>query len=97
MRWGTEKKGLCHLVTRRDAYAAKHPGAPNGAQTVERMAETIVKGKVTEIVQKSGHTNIAIERDGFRALLTRDAPTENHWVLSGYEIDENARGYRKKE
>jgi len=39
---------------------------------------------------------VAIEHDGFRALLTRDSPSENHWVLSGYEIDENARGYRQK-
>ena len=96
VRWGKSSKGLRHLVERRDAYAAAHPGEMDGRQTLARMAETIIKGEVAEVTSKAGHTNVAIEYEGFRALLTRDKEGGNHWVLSGYEISDKGRGYREK-
>ncbi|MBR1608020.1 MAG: DUF935 family protein [Kiritimatiellae bacterium] len=97
LRWGDSKKGICHLKARRDAYAAKHPGEPDGAATLARMPETIIKGTVEEVYSKSGHTSIFLVHDGFKAVLTRDREGGNHWLLSGYKIDEGARGYRKNE
>jgi hypothetical protein len=96
VRWGAKGGGLRHLVERRDGYAAAHPGEMDGRQTLGRMAETIVKGEVTEVTLKAGHSNVAIEHEGFKALLTRDKEGGNHWVLSGYEISEKGRGYRVK-
>ena len=61
------------------------------------MPETIIKGTVEEVYSKSGHTSIFLVHDGFKAVLTRDREGGNHWLLSGYKIDEGARGYRKNE
>lgn len=96
VRWGVGRKGIRHLVERRDEYAKSHPGALDGHQTLEKLAETTVRGTITEVTRKSGHNTVAIEHDGFRTLLTQDYEGGNHWVLSGYEISEEGRGYRKK-
>ncbi|MBR3583184.1 MAG: DUF935 family protein [Kiritimatiellae bacterium] len=96
VRWGQERKGIRHLVERRDGFAKSHPGALDGRQTLETIAETTVRGKITEVTRKSGHNTVAIEHEGFRSLLTQDGEGGNHWVLSGYEISEEGRGYRKK-
>lgn len=96
VRWEKERKGLRHLGERRNGYAKSHPGAPDGRQTLEKIAETVVRGEITEVSRKSGHNTVAIEHEGFRALLTQDDEGGNHWMLSGYEISDEARGYRKK-
>lgn len=96
LRWGKTNKGLKHMIERRDAFAASHPGALDGRAVLSRMPETIIKGTVTEVTQSGGHPHIVIERDGFRAIITRDREGGNHWFISGYEISEAGRGYRAK-
>ena len=96
LRWGKTNKGLRHMIERRDAFAASHPGALDGRAVLSRMPETIIKGTVTEVTQSGGHPHIVIEREGFRAIITRDREGGNHWFISGYEISEEGRGYRAK-
>jgi len=96
LRWGKTNKGLKHMIERRDAFAASHPGALDGRAVLSRMPETIIKGTVTEVTQSGGHPHIVIERNGFRAIITRDREGGNHWFISGYEISEAGRGYRAK-
>ena len=96
LRWGKTNKGLKHMIERRDAFAASHPGALDGRAVLSRMPETIIKGTVTEVTQSGGHPHIVIERDGFRTIITRDREGGNHWFISGYEISEAGRGYRAK-
>ena len=84
------------MVERRDGFAKGHPGALDGRQTLEKIAETTVRGEITEVTRKSGHNTVVIEHEGFRALLTQDDEGGNHWILSGYEISDEGRGYRKK-
>ena len=94
LRWGKTNKGIRHMIERRDAFAASHPGALDGRAVLSRMPETIIKGTVTEVTQSGGHPHIVIEREGFRAIITRDREGGNHWFISGYEISEEGRGYR---
>ena len=96
LRWGKTNKGLKHMIERRDAFAASHPGALDGRAVLSRMPETIIKGTVTEVTQSGGHPHIVIEREGFRAIITRDREGGNHWFISGYEISAEGRGYRAK-
>ena len=96
LRWGKTNKGLRHMIERRDAFAASHPGSLDGRAVLSRMPETIIKGTVTEVTQSGGHPHIVIEREGFRAIITRDREGGNHWFISGYEISEEGRGYRAK-
>ena len=84
------------MLARRDAFAKAHPGEMDRRAVLAKMPETVIRGKVTEVRQSGGHPSIAIEHDGFRAIITRDREGGNHWFMSGYDISEKGRGYRAK-
>jgi len=99
LRWGKagkHGKGLAHFIERRDSLARARPGQMDGRAVLSKMPETIIKGKITEVRQSGGHPSITIEHGGFRAIITRDHEGGNHWFLSGYEINDEGRGYRAK-
>ncbi len=84
-RYGDKKRGIAHLILRRDGYHAKH-GGETGEQIALRMPRIIAHGTVTI----EGNEAV-IEHEGYRAILTKgwDGQKQtNRWLLNGYDVDE---------
>lgn len=97
LKYGDSKKGMAHIVSRRDAYAKSQPGAMNGKELISHLPEVLVRGAVKEDSSKGGHTMKTIELGAFRAILTKDHESSgNHWLLSAYDVSDEGRGYRKE-
>ena len=98
IRWGNEKMGLCHIIKRRDDFAQNHPGALTGLDIAQKLPEVIIHGKIEHSERFKGRDKVVRYGD-FLAILTLDkakSKHKNHWVLSGYKIDNEAAGYRTK-
>jgi hypothetical protein len=90
-RWGNDRMGLAHIIKRGDDRAAKF-GGPSGAEVLRKMPEVLAEGKITE----RGDRIIMIEHGGYRAVLAKQwkGKDTNHWLLSGYDLDEKKKGNR---
>ena len=98
IRWGNEKMGLCHIIKRRDDFAQNHPGALTGLDIAQKLPEVIIHGKIEHSERFKGRDKVVRYGD-FLAILTLDkakSKHKNHWILSGYQIDNEAAGYRTK-
>lgn len=90
-RWGNDRMGLAHIIKRGDDRAAKF-GGPSGAEVLRKMPEVLAEGKITQ----RGDRIIMIEHGGYRAVLAKQwkGKDTNHWLLSGYDLDEKKKGNR---
>ena len=96
-RWASNDRGIHHIIERRNAYKANHPDAPSGEDVVRAIPSVIVRGeRHTEGVGLRADT--IIEYGGNRVILTpsHDGKPSNRWVLSSYDINPDAAGYRHK-
>lgn len=90
-RWGNERMGLAHILKRGDDRAAKF-GGPTGAEILRTLPDVIADGTITQ----RGDRSITIEHNGYRAVLANQwkGKKSNHWLLSGYDLDEKKKGNR---
>lgn len=58
---------------------------------VRKLPDVLVRGTVS-----TEGANKVIKHGSYKAILTRTGKSGNHWVLTGYEVDAQAAGYRQK-
>lgn len=97
-RWGDSRRGIRHIVERRDAYLKAYPGeGPTGAEVVKLIPQTLAMGQAEEKGVGRGR-RVEVIHNGVMVVLspTWDGKAANHWVLSAYDIDPKKAGYRMK-
>lgn len=90
-RWGNERMGIAHILKRAGDRHAKF-GGPTAVEILRKLPDVIADGKITQRSDRS----ITIEHEGFRAVLANQwkGKKSNHWLLSGYDLDEKKKGNR---
>lgn len=96
-RWDAHGFGIKHIIERRNAFRDNgHPEAISGEDMVRMLPSVIARGE-RRIVGKGLRRDVEIDFKGLHVVLTpslRGKPT-NHWVMTGYDINSEAAGYRK--
>ena len=96
-RWDAHGFGIKHIIERRNAFRdSGHPEAISGEDMVRMLPSVIARGE-RRIVGKGLRRDVEIDFKGLHVVLTpslRGKPT-NHWVMTGYDINPEAAGYRK--
>ena len=96
-RWDAHGFGIKHIIERRNAFRDNgHPEAISGEDMVRMLPSVIARGE-RRIVGKGLRRDVEIDFKGLHVVLTpslRGKPT-NHWVMTGYDINPEAAGYRK--
>jgi len=90
--WGNDKKGLQHIIKRRDKDKADGISKLSVERMVRKLPEVIMRGKA---MHERNSNKIQIEHGGIRAVIAKDhtvSGTQN-WVFTGYEI---IKDYHKK-
>ena len=97
LKWGNDRMGLQHIIKRRDDYVSAHPaaGATGGAEMVRKLPEVLIRGTVSPS-RVSTSTDKIVRHGPYLAVLAQTEKKGNRWVLTGYEVDADAAGYRQK-
>ena len=99
LRWGNDGEGVKHILKRASDRIKKFGKGPTGEEVMAMMPKVLLLGKPRhfnervmskEWTDESGMTWCAL-------LAKKDfhGQPSNHWLLSGYDLDEAKRGYRK--
>jgi hypothetical protein len=96
-RWGDEGEGVQHILRRAADRVARFQRGPTPEETVAALPGVIARGKLRHL-----NTRVAIieHKDElgveWRVLLAKDfhGKKSNHWLLSGYDRDEEKKGGR---
>ena len=96
-RWDAHGFGIRHIIQRRNDFRnAGHPDAISGEDMARMIPSVITRGERT-FVGKGLRRDVEIDYKGLHVVLTpslRGKPT-NRWVMTGYDINPEAAGYRK--
>lgn len=96
-RWDANGFGIKHIIARRNAYKdARDPNAISGEDMVRMIPSVIARGDRT-FVGKGLRRDVEIDFKGLHVVLTPSLRGKevNHWVMTGYDINPKAAGYRK--
>ncbi len=96
--WTKNGYGLKHILERRNAFAKGHPGAITGEEMAALLPEIIIHGTVKDSVRHRSRDKI-VHYGNYLVILTIDLEKKKgrtHWILSGYDVNEEAAGYRRK-
>lgn len=90
--WGDDKKGIQHIIKRRDEDKAAGIGSIGGKEMVRKLPEVIARG---ENKSKPNANRMTLDYGKFKVVLgNEDFERSPHkWVLTCYEVIPN---YRKK-
>jgi hypothetical protein len=82
LRWGDDKKGIAHILKRRDEDRQLHGTGFTGMEMVNMLPEIIVHGTAAESAGK-----ITVKHDGYTAILARkwDQREVARWVLTAFD------------
>ncbi|MCE1250609.1 MAG: hypothetical protein LWW82_07745 [Comamonadaceae bacterium] len=88
--WGDDRKGLQHLMQRRQS--ADGMTADQAVRFMhDKMIAVIAQGAEVRRTEVSGSARLVLEGDGAQVVLVRQ-PGGNGWVLTGFELMPDATG-----
>lgn len=97
-RWGDARRGIRHIVERRDAYTKAHSmEVPTGAEIVKRIPQALAVGGKKVEGRGKGKKTIA-NYQGVRVVVSKiwDGQETNAWIVSAYDVDAAKAGYRRR-
>jgi hypothetical protein len=82
-RYGNSRKGLRHIMERRDAQRVRFGSGPTGEEMARKVPRIIAHGSLS----RAGE-NAVLEHEGHLVVLTQrwENRPSNRWILSAYDV-----------